>query len=89
MLSIFSNFVYIHDKKLNKNKLGYIDNIFLVIILQKAVCFYLIQFFKSFNLKYKKCKFQDKAICSAGIRFLAYNVKSPRLITDNSLHESH
>ena len=58
-MSIVINFVYIQDQKLIANRLGNVGNIFLNTdhFAKKNVCFYLIQFLKSFNLNYENCKF--------------------------------
>ena len=50
MLSIFINFVYIHDQKLNKNKLGNVGNT-LLIILQKIRLFLSYALFNEFQFE--------------------------------------
>ena len=56
MLSIFLNFVYTEHQKLNIDKPVSVGSSILN-ILQQTICFYLVQFLTSFNLKYENCKF--------------------------------
>ena len=77
ILSIFINFVYIQDQKLNINKLGNVTNTVLIILQKKTFVSISYSFWRVSIWSMKIVSFQGEAICAEGPWYNNEQVDSP------------